>query len=336
MTTVRLDLRERQHPNCGGKSCPERDHIDVDGLCPHTVSALDKLPVRCVGEWAYDKIYRLVQYLGIFANGMKNRWGGGLNYVEICSGPGRCITREERTEIDGTALAVIRSPHFKELKKAVFIDTSQRVVDILNQRIKALADSHTAEAVVGDYGDAPGLCRILSRLSDSCLNFVFIDPTECDVPFSTIQRIAAHLQNADLLINVALGTDVNRNLANAIRSTNYEAARQKYETFLGTPGFCAQPGVVELARRAACHDLRRLFADTYHQRLKEEGYQYTDVRPVKHYYYLLFASRNPKGLEFWQKACKYAPDNQKELSLSLSDAWRCNPQSSGRKRLGIP
>jgi hypothetical protein len=25
------------------------------------------------------------------------------------------------------------------------------------------------------------------------------------------------------------------------------------------------------------------------------------------------ASRSPKGLEFWQKSCTYAPDNQKEL-----------------------
>jgi three-Cys-motif partner protein len=168
---------------------------------------------------------------------------------------------------------------------------------------------------MGDYGDAPGLCRILKRLPDSCLNLVFIDPTECDVPFSTIQRIVAHLQNADLLINVALGTDVNRNLVRAIQLQNHKISRQKYETFLGTPGFCAQPDVVELAKRADHHDLRRKFADTYHQRLKGEGYQYTDVRPVKHYYYLLFASRNQKGIEFWQKACKYSPTNQKEMTF---------------------
>jgi hypothetical protein len=41
------------------------------------MSELDQLPVRCVGKWAYEKIYRLVQYFGIFANGMKNKWEGG-------------------------------------------------------------------------------------------------------------------------------------------------------------------------------------------------------------------------------------------------------------------
>jgi len=313
MSTSRLDLRERSNPDCPGCDRAARKQCLKNGLCTKTNSVLDQLPVRCVGGWAYDKIYRLVQYFGIFANGMKNRWGGRLNYVEICSGPGRCITRENRNEIDGTALAVIQSPHFKELKKAFFIDASPRVVDVLNQRIKTLGASHIAEAVRGDYGDAPGLCRILNRLPDSCLNLVFIDPTECDVPFSTIQRIVAHLQNADLLINVALGTDVTRNIIPSILSPSHKTARQKYESFLGTPGFCTEPEVVALAQHADHDDLRRKFADTYHHKLRGEGYQYTDVRPVKHYYYLLFASRNPKGLEFWKKACTYSPDNQKEM-----------------------
>lgn len=307
-----LDLRQSRHPKCQGCDRSERDDIDADGLCTKTMSTLDDLPVRCVGEWAYDKIYRLVQYFGIFAGGMSKRWRG-LNYVEICSGPGRCITRNDRTEMDGTALAVIRSPQFSKLKKGIFIDASPRVVEILNQRIKNLEKSHIAEAVVGDYSDAAGLTRILNRLPDSCLNLVFIDPTECDVPFTTIKRIVDQLQNADLIINVALGTDVNRNIVPAILSPSHKVAREKYESFLGVPGFCSQPDVVKLAKLSDFDDLRRKFADNYNQKLRGEGYHYTDVCGVKHYYYLLFASRSAKGLKFWKKACTYSPDNQKNL-----------------------
>lgn len=307
-----LDLRQSRHPNCLGCDRSERDDIDADGLCIKTMSTLDGLPVRCVGEWAYDKIYRLVQYFGIFAGGMSRKWLG-LNYVEICSGPGRCITRNDRTEMDGTALAVIRSKQFSKLKKGIFIDASPRVVDILNQRIMALGKSDIAEAVEGDYSDAPGLARILNRLPDSCLNLVFIDPTECDVPFTAIKRIVDRLQNADLIINVALGTDVTRNIVPAILHSSHKTARGKYETFLGSPGFCARPDVVELAKLADHDDLRRKFAEAYHQKLRGEGYQFTDVCSVKHYYYLLFASRNAKGLEFWKEACTYSPDNQKNL-----------------------
>jgi three-Cys-motif partner protein len=312
MKPHRLDLRERQHPKCGGKNCLKRDTVDTDGLCTQTLSALDNLPVRCVGEWAYDKIYRLVQYFGTFAGSMSKKWLG-LNYVEICSGPGRCITREDRKEIDGTAMAIIRHKHFPKIKTGTFIDASQRVVKILNQRIKALDASRIAEAVVGDYSDAPGLCRILNRLPDSCLNLVFIDPTECDVPFNTIRRIVDHLQNADLLINVSIGTDVNRNIASAATDPSFTRARRKYESFLGIPDFCSRADVVALANRADHDDLRRKFADAYKDQLHTLGYIYTDTRPVRHYYYLLFASRDPKGLEFWLKSCKYAPDNQKEM-----------------------
>jgi hypothetical protein len=130
---------------------------------------------------------RLVKYFGIFASGMKNAWKG-LNYVEICSGPGRCITRDNRTEMDGTALSIVTHPVFPQLKKALFIDASVQVVEALNH-----------------------------------------------------------------------------------------------------------------------------FMDEYLSSLNREGYIYTDFRPVEHYYHLLFASRSPKGLEFWLKACSIAPNNQREL-----------------------
>jgi len=309
-----LDLRQSHHPNCLGCGRSARDDIDADGLCTKIKSTLDGLPVRCAGEWAYDKIFRLVQYFGIFAGGMSKKWKG-LNYVEICSGPGRCITRNERTEMDGTALAIIHHKHFPKLQKGIFVDASPRVVEILNQRIEALGKAGIAEAVVGDYSDAPGLSRILNRLPNRCLNLVFIDPTECDVPFPTIKCIVEHLKNADLLINVALGTDVTRNIIPAILSPSHMRSKSKYENFLGVPGFCDQPDVIKLANLSDHDHLRRKFADTYNQSLRGEGYEYTDVRRVKHYYYLLFASRNAIGLEFWNKSCAIAPDNQRELSL---------------------
>ena len=309
----RLDLCQVPQADCRHCSRAERDEIDADGLCTHIKSTLDGLPLRCVGEWAYDKIYRLVQYFGIFASGMKNAWTG-LNYVEICSGPGRCLIREDRTEMDGTALAIIRHKQFPVLQNAVFIDASPRVVDVLNQRIKNLGASRIARAAVGDYQQPDSICRILNGLPDGCLNLVFIDPTECDVPFSTLSRIVDHLDNADLLINFALGTDVTRNIIPAILSpTTHAAVREKYGGFLGSPDFCSRPDVVQLAARSDHDDLRRAFTDAYQERLRSIGYIYTDVRPVRHYYYLLFASRKPKGLEFWKKSCAIEPDNQRLL-----------------------
>ena len=276
------------------------------------ISVLDDLPIRPVGEWAYDKIYRLVQYFGIFAAGMKNRWAA-LNYVEIGCGPGRCLLRENCLEIDGTALAIIRNPNFSSLQKAIFIDASSHVAEILNARIGALGAGSIASAVVGDYSNGAGLCGILKGLPEASLNFIFIDPTECDVPFETIEQIISHLKNADLLVNVALGTDANRNLVSATLLPSHVKVREKYEAFLGKPGFCAQPEVIELAKLEDHTALRRKFAETYKERLADIGFVYTDIQPVRHYYHLLFASRSEKGLEFWRKSCRIAPDNQQQL-----------------------
>jgi three-Cys-motif partner protein len=208
---------------------------------------------------------------------------------------------------------VARNRNFSSLQTAVFIDASPRVTEILNARLAALATTPPAKAFVANYEEPSTLRRVLKDLPKRSLNFVFIDPTECDVPFETIETIVADLENTDLLINVALGTDVNRNIIPAILSSSHAKAREKYERFLGTPGFCARPEIIDLAKRGDHDALRRHFAEAYKDRLGTLGYRYTDIRPVLHYYYLLFASRNSKGLEFWLKSCKIAPDNQREL-----------------------
>jgi hypothetical protein len=45
------------------------------------------------------------------------------------------------------------------------------------------------------------------------------------------------------------------------------------------------------------------------------GYRYFETERVEHYYDLLFATRHPKGIEFWKKAQKYTPDDQATLAL---------------------
>ncbi len=99
------DLNEVSSLEC--QRCSNREERSVNssnGLCTTALSVLDGLPVRCVGSWAFEKSYRLTQYFGIFCLGMHNKWPA-LNYVEICSGPGRCVFREDGQEVDGTALA---------------------------------------------------------------------------------------------------------------------------------------------------------------------------------------------------------------------------------------
>ncbi len=243
---------------------------------------------------------------------MKSRWEG-LNYIEICSGLGRCVIRDDGREIDGTALAIINHPIFGLIKKALFIDYSPKVVDTLTKRINALNASNKAVARVGDYMDPTGIAKLLNTLPSGCLNLCFVDPTQCDVPFETITGIAKILRKVDFIINVALGTDVTRNIVGAILDTSFAAVRKKYASFLGSEDFFNRDDVHSFAMQGKNEELRRAFVAEYLQGLDRLGFRYVDAKPVKNYYHLLFASGNPKGLEFWKKACAIGPDNQREM-----------------------
>jgi hypothetical protein len=146
---------------------------------------------------------------------------------------------------------------------------------------------------------------------------LFVDPTDCSVPFCTVQTAFGALGNVDLLINVSIGTDVNRNIARVVLDPSFDKTRQKYSGFLGDAGFFSRPDVVEAANAKQADQLRKLFAEAYKTRLAADGYAYMDLRPVRHYYYLLFASRDATGLKFWKEACTYSPSGQKEMDLGI-------------------
>jgi three-Cys-motif partner protein len=318
-----LSLREIHNPCClGNCNTKDRKEFTEEDICKITLSKSDNFPVRCVGSWAYTKVFRLVMYFGIFAQGMHKKWSG-LNYIEICSGPGRCIYRDSKIEADGTALAIINHPKFSLLRSAVFIDYNQQIVDILNKRIQNLSANSNARAVVGSYHEQESIRSILSSLPAGCLNLVLVDPTDCSVPFETIRAIKSELHIADLIINIATYTDAGRNLRRVILSPEtYVNAIQKYGEFLGDNNFLRSNPIINAASGGATdEDLRQLFIGKYIESLKSIGYSQfaqpfnvTDDHGHK-LYQLLFASGDKKGLEFWNIAKKYDPHGQTELDL---------------------
>ena len=307
-----IELHSRPNPTCNKCSKEERKNRTENYLCNSAVSVDDGFPVRCVGAWAYEKIFRLVKYFGIFANGMYKIWKGRLNYIEICSGPGRCILKENAEEIDGTALAVISHNAFERLQSATFIDLEPEVIESLNRRIEARGKQDKARAVMGDFTNTDQIRKILATLPYG-LNLVLIDPTECNVPFETIQAIKSSLKKVDFIINFAVGTDANRNLVNATLDPSFCKVRNKYERFLGDNRFFEQEETIKWAKAGNNLELRTLFRRCYKQRLKEIGLSYNNEKRVKNYYSLIFASADPRGLDFWKKSNAIEPDNQRPL-----------------------
>jgi three-Cys-motif partner protein len=309
----RIDLHPLINNQCD-RSCSkeERQKHTIDDICQKATSKIDGLPVRCVGPWAYEKIYFLSRYFIMFAKGMKDKWNGNLAYFEICSGPGRCINRENAEEIDGTPLVIMNSVGFQYLKKAYFIDIKQGIIDALNKRINAKNISSKAHALYGRYEDGDFIAKLINDTNNVGLNLVFIDPTDCSVPFSTIQKITS-VRHVDIILNMAVWTDLNRNLAKAVLNPDYDS-RRKYETFLGDSDFFNDPKIIEMAHYENYQDLRSQYMKRYRCKLQELGLKFVQEKPINGYYNLVFASADKKALHFWHQAAEsIQPDGQRQL-----------------------
>lgn len=151
----------------------------------------------------------------------------------------------------------------------------------------------------------------MQTLPKNCLNLVFIDPTDCSVPFYVIEELKANLNRFDLILNIAIGTDVIRNIRLAVLNPRYQKVRNKYIKFLGSSDYFDNALVKRYAQQNNSIELKRAFIAAYESNLKKLGLGYTDVVKVKHYYYLLFASGNPIGINFWKKANRIDPTRQR-------------------------
>lgn len=307
-------LRSQLNKNCK-KNCNKEDRAltTEEGICRITSSVIDGGIVRCVGEWSYKKIHWLTRYFSIFARGMGKKWG--LNYIEICCGPGRCIIRESGQEIDGTALTIINHDIFNSFQKAIFVDNNSDSVSVLNKRIRDLGKHEIAEALIGDYNDINGMKEILSNVPQKCLNLVFIDPTDCSIPFPLIEALSSILIKADFIINIAIGTDLTRNIKQAILDTHFKKAKMKYAEFLGNDYYFSDDNVIDAAKSEDYGSLRSLFIEEYKRSLGTIGYTHTGIEKVGHYYDLLFASKSSRGLDFWSKAQNIEPNGQKRMDF---------------------
>lgn len=308
---TRIDIKDTLNSSCTRKcNKQKRKEVTEEDLCTEKVSEIDNLPVRCVGAWAIQKIHHLVQYFTIFSLGMKDKWDGKINYIEICSGPGRCINRETGYEFNGTSLCIVQSEACKHLKQAMFFDYNQKVVSTLNARINA-NNTPNAQALIGDYNNPNKICSdIINATKGIGLYLVFIDPTDCSVPFSLLQTLKNRLRNIDFIVNFAIGTDFNRNIGNAIQSPDtHQNVIKKYKSFLGSDDFFNNPQI----KTASPRDLRLMFREAYVNSLRKIGYKHFDFKHIENYYDLVFASSHEKGLEFWKKANTIQFDGQRQL-----------------------
>ncbi|MDD3627567.1 MAG: three-Cys-motif partner protein TcmP [bacterium] len=303
-------LEEIFNKNCKHCSSSERNSNLENGLCKLIRSVKDGLPVRCVGEWAVEKIYYLSRYFNLFSVGMHKKWKGNINYIEICCGPGRCISCESGNEFNGTCLSILKSNGFRYINKVFFADIDVNALAVLNSRIQNLNPANYPLVLNGDYNNPESFDSLIVKIPQNSLNLLFLDPTDLSLPFTTIEYLFNNIKNLDIIVNAAYFTDLKRNQKRIIRG---EVSKEKYEQFLGTENFFNNDQVISYAEKDNDKELSRLFLDTYIKNFKKHGFTYSDINRVENKYILLFFSRHERGLKFWKTAKGIEYSGQRRL-----------------------
>lgn len=266
-----------------------------------SLSNTDGLPVRESGAWIEQKHRLLTYYADMFATGMKFKWPSRV-YLELFSGPGRCLIRKTGKEDLGSPLKIINH----EFTKFIFIEKSLPAAQALQERLTPFANADLADIWCGDCAEAIRKIEIPTR----SLAFAFIDPTGiAHAPFSLIETLHRETR-CDLLINIQHGMGIKMNWHQYTPDVDEQSALTK---FLGNDSW------KELPRNSP----REFFLgvlDLYKKQLENLGFKFIG-REVSitndtntPLYLLLFASQHERGKQFWEKSLKGLP--QQELDFS--------------------
>lgn len=248
--------------------------------------ASDGKPAIPLGFWAQDKLHYLKNYCEIFSTGMKNLWEHRI-YIDLFSGPGICVIEDTGVEQHGSPLISLscKTPftHY------YFIDENKDFIETLKYRTQEYKSNKTFITKDCNYA----IDELLNQLPPKyTIFFTFIDPFNFEIEFNSIKKLTEK-RPMDLLITFHIG--------NLKRSIHQPSPKMKK--------FFPPLDWEELYRVSCGSDKihERLLLNKYEEGLKEIDYAYFDdctlTRNIKNapLYYLLFATKNKKGKEFYSK-----------------------------------
>jgi three-Cys-motif partner protein len=239
-----------------------------------------------VGPWAKDKLHYISDYCHIFNKGMKGQWST-RTYIDLFSGSGICVVEGTGEEIPGSPLVALECKI--PFTNYFFNDVKPELIRSLRARTESCNFAKTeyfcrdCNAVVDD---------LLQRLPADSLDFCFIDPLNWEIRFDSIRKLTER-RRMDLAITFHIGN---------IKRVANKPPRELVCFFPDPSWQAAYKQAVETHKSAW-----RALLDAYENGLRGIGY-----KEIKDYvleknrtnvplYHLIFASKHPRGSDFWDK-----------------------------------
>lgn len=231
---------------------------------------------------------------------MKNKWPI-RSYIDLFAGPGKCLVEKTREEIDGSPLISLKCgvpfTHY------FFNDIQINTIESLKARAKSFP-SAIINYFIGDCNEI--VDEIVKILPQGSLDFCFIDPFNWQINFNSICRLTSRRQ-MDLAITFHAGN---------MKRVADKPTNELLDFF---PDIKWQHEYNEAKRLH--RSIVRIFLDAYERGLKNLGYSeikdYVLEKNKKNVplYYLIFASKNPKGAEFWDKIAVHSETGQLRMPV---------------------
>jgi len=265
----------------------------------------DGLPALEVGSWTADKLAFLSKYIHLFNQGMKNRWQVRV-YIDLFAGPGMNIIRPGAAETDGSPLIALKSQ--VPFTHCFFNDLNPQFVAALRARAQTVLNAgkpgapSNIEFLNHDCNEA--VTRIVTRAPAGSLVLAFVDPFKWELTFDSLANLTRN-RRVDLLYTFHTGS-IKRNahlvLEQVDRSIGGTIWRSRYQQ----------------ARRG---EKSRVILDYFERELAQLGYRQDNVddrilmrnsrnTPM---YYMVYASKHPRGKDFWEKVSAILPSGQRRL-----------------------
>jgi three-Cys-motif partner protein len=276
----------------------------------------DGLLMRSAGPWAAIKLDYLARYIDVFETAMRTHWPI-RNFIDLMAGPGKNRVRETKAVLMGSPLLALNTKF--PFTGYYFVDNDIKILEALTQRCNASPNCSKVNIMKGDCNlVVDSIVTNLKKSERQSLNLTFLDPEGLELKWQTVAKIAS-IRKMDLIINYPQG-GLNRQMNlqvnvkpltpidNFFGGVEWRTIYKKWQNKKG---------------------LHRRLLDLYRLKLENLGYQEilgADeisseplIRNTKRapLYRLLFASKNPLGIDFWKKVIRRDVHGQSQMSLPL-------------------
>jgi three-Cys-motif partner protein len=285
----------------------------------------DGLAARPSGEWVKEKLYYVRRYIDAFETAMRDKNWRRRNFIDLFSGPGKCVIRETNEYLLGSPLLALQTKH--PFTHYYFVDFDKDNIDILRKRIgQSEISNGRVQLIIGDANnEVDHIVKEISKCDSeyiegvqSCLNLAFLDPEGLELEWRTVEKLA-QLRKMDLIIHYSQN-GLTRNLDQAYASEK----NTEIDAFFGDRKWRNVYSNALSSRESI--GIHRALIDYYKSKLGALGYVVINESQENIHeplirnkqrnaplYRLIFASKHPLGNKIWNEVTKKDIHGQQKL-----------------------